>query len=615
MTREPLAQLSTYPGQDREQHGKLTAPNPTFPSSQSSTLTCYQDPDDRSFMAIPYFCRNGVFEPAEPVEPLPILVLNSYCAPEANPNAELQYYADVVDSSDSSEEGNSPLENDDQDMTAGQGKWVAGGAPVLGRKKTPKPFSKGEVIDLTTEDDADEAEAESKVYRRTYTLDDEAVHLIDRLPSPKSREAMIRHDVMSEVNPNLVKKIIKEERWDRLSIPPSQDPYVPVVSPFTPVDRPKYPLSAMHPRGSLTGMNWSAPSYYLSDYYSNFAKGDPWSEKAMAQMYAAAHENVVLPGHLGKRRREEPVGDEQHVGAQPHQWNRDSDAEGPPLKKPMHESHWNAGTVGLKGKAKMAISNLVHGYISKPAGLFIKPRSKIPRTPIKASASASGKIKHGRAGGAETSRRPPPKPPRTNSPESLKMAASILPHTPPPQTTQYSQHLQRNTPPLPPTSSKMATSSLPQTVRPRLSQSSRQIPQNAPLNPPEIYNVAAPFSPKTPSPQKSKQSPYPRITGRIHKPSQSLRKAKLQNAMKVKTTESEASKRRSASLQQQLQHSAADSWAQSLTLEPDLPATGDEAVHHKAKKVRTKKIKSSIITENVLRSGRISKKVPASVKV
>ena len=350
------------------------------------------------------------------------------------------------------------MENDDRDVSPGQGKWVAGGAPVLGRKKTPKPFSKGEVIDLTTEDDEDEADAECKVYLRTYTLDDEAVHLIHRLPSPKSREAMIRHDIMSEVNPNLVKKIIKEERWDRLSIPPGQDPYVPVVSPYTPADRPKYPLTAMHPRRSLVGINSNNYSYYLSRYYYTMAGGDPWSEKAVAQMYDVSIEYNGLPGQLGKRRREEPVVEEQDLGAQPFQMNRDTDTEAPPSKKPMLESYRDPDTVGLKGKAKMAISNLVHGYISKPAGLFLKPRSSIPKTPIKASASTSGNIKHGRTGGAETSQQPPPNPPPF-LPESLK----VRPKTSSPQKSHYSQLLPLNPPQTSLDSSKMAAPILPQT--------------------------------------------------------------------------------------------------------------------------------------------------------
>ena len=595
-------------------------------------------------MAIPYFYHNGVFEPAEPVEPLPILVLNSYCAPKANPNAELQYYADFG-SSDSSEEGNSTLENDDRDVSSGHGKWIAGGAPMLSRKKTPKPFSKGEVIDLTTEDDEDEAEAEYNVYRRTYTLDDEAVHLIHRLPSPKSREAMIRHDIMSEVNPNLVKKIIKEERWDRLSIPPGQDPYVPVVSPFTPVDRPKYPLTAMHPRRSLVGINSNTNGYHPSGYHYAMAGGDPWSEKAVAQMYAAANEILDLPGQLGKRRREEPVVEEQDLSAQSFQMNGHTDIEAPPSKKPMLESYRDPNTVGLKGKAKMAISNLVHGYVSKPAGLFIKPRSSIPKTPIKASASTSGKIKHGRTGGAETSQQPPPNPPpflpeslkmatpvlpKTPSPQkshysqlsplnprqtsldSSKMAAPILPHTPSTQTAQYPQNLR---PYAPPNLSELANIPAPvlsHTPPPQTGRQSQHLPPYPPPHSPETHKVAAPILPKTPSPHRANHSPYPRVTGRVHKPSKNLRKSKFLDTVKSKATDSEASKRISASLKRQLQDSAAGSCIQSSTVEPGSSLEDNGVI--KAKKVRTK-TKGSGITETVRRSKRIQKKDPAGLHV
>ena len=355
-------------------------------------------------MAIPYFFHNGVYEPAEPVEPLPILFLNSFCAPEANPNAELETVG-FADSSNSSDQEPASIETGDLAGGAGRGRWVDGGAPVQGRRKTPKPFSKGEIIDLTIEDDDERRRPgakeptiqEPEVFRRTYTLDDEAIHLIHNLPSPKDKEAMIRHDIMSEVNPNIINDIIAEESWDRLSVPPlpRQVPYFPVPSPFAPKtdNRPKYPLSTMHPRRSLASTSINSPSYdHLTRYYEAIATGDPYAEKAIAQMFAAANENQRLPGHLGKRRRDEPVIEEQDVGAQRLQVCRDPDIEAPPPKKQLLTSHRNTDRVGLKAKAKMAISNLVHGYTSRPAGLFIKPRSKVRKTPPKASKLASSQI-------------------------------------------------------------------------------------------------------------------------------------------------------------------------------------------------------------------------------
>ena len=354
-------------------------------------------------MAVPYFFHNSVYEPAEPVEPLPILFLNSFCAPEANPNAELETVG-FADSSNSSEQEPPSIETDSLAEGAGQGRWVNGGAPVQGRRKTPKPFSKGEIIDLTIEDDDERRRPgakeptiqEPEVFRRTYTLDDEAIHLIHNLPSPKDKEAMIRHDIMSEVNPNIVHEIIEEQAWDRLSVPPlpRQVSYFPVPSPFAPEidNRPKYPLSAMHPHGSLAPTSINSPYDHLSRYYDAIATGDPYAEKAIAQMYAAVNENAVLPGHLGKRRRDEPVIKEEEVGTQRLQVYRDPDDAAPPAKKPLLGSHRNTDRMDLKGKAKMGISNLVHGYTSRPAGLFVKPRSKVLKTPPKASKLASSRI-------------------------------------------------------------------------------------------------------------------------------------------------------------------------------------------------------------------------------
>ena len=529
-----------------------------------------------------------MFEPAEPVQPLPILLLNSFCAPVANPNAELEIHGWAV-SANSSEQGSSPFETNDRDEGVGQGRSVAG-APVPGRKKTPKPFFKGELIDLTNEDDDEDHKValpaateplaqDAKVFQRTYTLEDEAIGLIQHLPPPKDKEAMIRHDIMSEVNPNQVAEIIEQKSWDRLTAPPYQDPCIPAASPFTPEDRPKYPLSTMHPRGSLTGINPPTTYDYLNRYYDAIAERDPYAEKSIAQMFAAANENVILPGHLGKRRREEPDVDEREASAQRIQVYRDTEIEAPPpSKKPLLGSHRNTDTVNRKGKAKMAIGNLVHGYTSQPAGLFVKPSSKILRTPVRASTSASSQIEDHRIGGFQTSQqRPPNHPP--NSLESPKIDAPMLMKTPSPRIAQYSQ----------------------------------QLPPNPPSNSPEVYNIAAPILPETPSPQKVKQSQQPRITGRIHKTSQSLQKSRYPDAIKSKKTESEASKRLSASIEQQLQDSAAESWFQPSPLEPSMSMKDNDA--NKAKKVRTKNTKSSGITEPVRRSDRIWKKIPADVKI
>ena len=526
------------------------------------------------------------------------------------------------DSSDSSEQGAPPDAADDQEWCIGEGRWVAGGAPVQGRKKTPKPFAKGEIIDLTKDNDDEEEEAgmptateppaqQPKKFRRTYTLDEDSIDLIKKLPSPKSKEDMIKHDIMSEVNPRLVRKIILEEQWDMLSIPPSRNQYVPINSPFTFGKRPKYALSAMHPRGSL-GQNMLSAEERLDRYYDAVAEGDPYAEKALAQMYAAANENQALPGQLGKRRREEPVVEEQEVGARRLQVERDTDVEAPPAKKTLLGSHRNTKTVGLKAKAKMAISSLVHGSTSRPAGLFIKPRSKAPKTALRASESVSGQTEDNRNAGLETSQQIPPNPPPPMSPVISKRAAPVLSNTPSPQMAQYSQERAPNLPWVSREIYNVAAPILPMTSPSQNGQYSQQRPQNPPAISPEVYTIAAPILPKTPSPRKPKHSQRPRDTGRVHKPSQSKKKSKDLNAMRSKGKESESSKRFSASLERQLQDTATDSWDQCSVLEPGM--SGGDKSDNKAKKVRATKTKGSGITDSVRRSDRISKKGSAGVK-